>query len=109
MTVTEKKSRGITKPKLIFTLFDDGDGGGIKVMTDGVQWLLEDGNSRWYYQTLESVFKKVINEEFSRISEGTLDHITQVRDLMKRAWSECRGLAEAIKNEAESVKMSAKP
>jgi hypothetical protein len=108
--VAEKKRRGMPKPKEIFVVLDEGDeGGGISILTDGTQWILVSGNDRSYFTSLESVFKKIIHEHISRIPEEKLEFISQVRELMKRAWAECKSLSESIKAEADAVVGSVRP
>jgi hypothetical protein len=97
------RKRGIAQPKLVFKLGD-----GLEILTDGVQWILQDGDKRGYYQSLGTVCTHIIDRHYHRVSGKALKNIKEVRDLMKRAWDECKALEERIKEEAATVQAASK-
>lgn len=94
---------GKAKPKQIFSFAD----GQINVFYGSSQFILQKGddeNSRTYWSTPEAVFQKIMKVHIGMLSEGELNGIKEMRKVLKRAWSECKGLADAIREESKLVK-----
>ena len=73
------------------------------ILGDGVQLIIEEKGVPYYFTSLEAALNRIMGSALYNHSEEGMETIKDMRKLIKRAYGECKKLANAIRADSETV------